>query len=81
MGPLTAKEALTYAVSREMVLVYLVILTGVLLQLVGTRFFAPVPYRVNALIGSVFGIVGFVATFVGSVALLYKLIVDGTAGT
>ena len=78
MEPVDAEEALTYAVSREMVAIYLVVLVGILLQLVGPAFFLPlrrIPV-VGELLGLVFTVVGFVATFVGSVALLYKLVAD-----
>ena len=79
MEPVDAEEALTYAVSREMGRIYLVILAGVLLQSLGTGLFlpTPLPYSLGDLLRSLFGIVGFVASFVGSVALLYKLVVDG----
>ncbi|WP_254840453.1 hypothetical protein [Natronomonas marina] len=80
MSPLTAKEALTYAVSREMVRIYVVVLVGLLLQLVGTTLLvAGLPHPLGDLLHLVFTVVGFVATFVGSVALLYKLVADGTA--
>ena len=81
MEPVDAEEALTYAVSREMVLIYLVILVGGLLQLFGSRLFLPglLPFQVRRLLAFVFTVVGFVAAFVGSVALLYKLIADGIA--
>ena len=70
-----------YAVSREMVLIYLVILVGGLLQLFGSRLFLPglLPFQVRQLLAFVFTVVGFVAAFVGSVALLYKLVADGVA--
>ena len=81
MEPVDAEEALTYAVSREMVAIYLVVLTGILLQLVGPRFFLRISRfsTVGRLLGTVFTVVGFVATFVGSVALLYKLVADAVA--
>ena len=81
MDPVDAEEALTYAVSREMVAIYLVVLVGILLQLVGPRLFFPISrfLRVGRLLGTVFTVVGFVATFVGSVALLYKLVADAVA--
>ena len=81
MDPVDAEEALTYAVSREMVAIYLVVLVGILLQLVGPQFFLPISRfsTVGRLFGAVFTVVGFVATFVGSVALLYKLVADAVA--
>ncbi len=81
MEPVDAEEALTYAVSREMVAIYLVVLVGVLLQLVGPGFLLPISEfsTVGRLLGLVFSVVGFVATFVGSVALLYKLVADAVA--
>ena len=79
MEPVDAEEALTYAVSREMVPIYLVILAGGLLRLFGSRLFLPrpLPFQVQRLLAFVFTVVGFVAAFVGSVALLYKLVADG----
>ena len=81
MEPVDAEEALMYAVSREMVLIYLVILVGGLLQLFGSRLFLPglLPFQVRRLLAFVFTVVGFVAAFVGSVALLYKLVADSIA--
>ena len=43
MEPVDAEEALTYAVSREMVLIYLVVLVGGLLQGFGSGLFLPRP--------------------------------------
>ena len=64
-----------------MVLIYLVILVGGLLQLFGSGLFLPhlLPFQVRRLLAFVFTVVGFVATFVGSVALLYKLVADSIA--
>ena len=74
MEPVDAEEALTYAVSREMVLIYLVVLVGGLLQGSGSGLFLPrpLPFQVQRLLA-------FVFTVVGSVALLYKLVADGVA--
>jgi uncharacterized Tic20 family protein len=81
MTYLNAREALTYAVSRGMVLIYIVVLTGILLQLIGTTLFFDrmLGHSVENLLRFVFTTVGFVVTFVGSVALLFKLIADGTS--
>lgn len=81
MSFLTAREALTYAVSREMVQIYIIIGVGILLQgFAGTLFFPPpFPNLVNDLVRLVFSVIGFIATFIGSVALLFKLIADGTS--
>ena len=83
MDPVDAEEALTYAVSREMVAIYLVVLVGLVLQLVGPGVFPPISrfYRVGRLLDLVFTVVGFVTSFVGSVALLYKLVADAVART
>ncbi len=82
MSFLTSREALTYAVSRELVEIYVVVLVGLLLQIVGTDVYTlGFPYVVSNLLRFVFTIVGFVVTFVGTVALLFKLIADGTART
>ena len=82
MDPVDAEEALTYAVSREMVAIYLIVLIGILLQLVGPRLLPVSRFStVGQLFGTVFTVVGFVATFVGSVALLYKLVADAVART
>ena len=64
-----------------MVLIYLVILVGGLLQLFGSRLSLPrpLPFQVQRLLAFVFTVIGFVAAFVGSVALLYKLVADGVA--
>ena len=64
-----------------MVLIYLVILVGGLLQLFGSGLFLPrlLPFQVQRLLALVLSVVGFVAAFVGSVALLYKLVADGVA--
>ena len=82
MDPVDAEEALTYAVSREMVAIYLIVLIGILLQLVGPRFIPVSRFsRIGRLFGTVFTVAGFVTTFVGSVALLYKLVADAVART
>jgi uncharacterized Tic20 family protein len=80
MSFLNAREALTYAVSREMVQIYIVVLVGILLQVIGTTLFVGRMHpAVGDLLRFLFTIVGFVATFVGTVALLFKLISDGTS--
>ncbi|PSP67037.1 hypothetical protein BRC85_08125 [Halobacteriales archaeon QS_1_69_70] len=80
MAYTNARAALTYAVSREMVGIYIVVLVGILLQVIGTRLFVSVlPYRAWESVRFVFTTIGFVATFIGTVALLYKLIADGTS--
>ena len=80
MSFLSAREALTYAVSREMVQIYMVVLVGIILQLIGARLYMRLwPHELGELLQFVFTIVGFVATFVGTVALLFKLISDGTS--
>ena len=80
MRYMNARAALTYAVSREMVGIYIVVLAGVLLQVIGTTLFVgEISRPVGNLLRFVFTIVGFVATFVGTVALLFKLIADGTS--
>lgn len=81
MSFLTAREALTYAVSREMVVIYVVVLAGLLLQVFGTTLFlgGPFPSTLTRLLRFVLTTVGFVVTFVGTVALLFKLISDAAS--
>lgn len=81
MSFLTAREALTYAVSREQVQIYIIIGVGILLQgLAGGLFFPPpFPHVVTDVLALVLSVLGFIAAFIGSVALLFKLIADGTA--
>ena len=80
MAYTNARAALTYAVSRQMVGIYIVVLAGILLQVIGTRLFVrPIPYRAWEPLSFAFTTVGFVVTFIGTVALLFKLIADGTS--
>ena len=80
MAYTNARAALTYAVSRQMVGIYIVVLAGILLQVIGTRLFvSAIPYRVWEPLSFAFTTVGFVVTFIGTVALLFKLIADGTS--
>jgi uncharacterized membrane protein len=71
-----ARAALTYAVSREMVGIYIVVLAGILLQVIGTTL---LERQLPAALELAFTTVGFVATFIGTVALLFKLIADATS--
>jgi hypothetical protein len=80
MAYTNARAALTYAVSRQMVGIYIVVLAGILLQIIGARLFVSViPYQAWEWLRLVFTTVGFVITFIGTVALLFKLIADGTS--
>ena len=75
-----ARAALTYAVSRQMVGIYIVVLAGILLQIIGARLYVRViPYEAWEWLRLVFTTVGFVVTFIGTVALFFKLIADGTS--
>ena len=76
MAYTNARAALTYAVSRQMVGIYIVVLAGILLQVIGTTLFER---QLPAALELAFTTVGFVATFVGTVALLFKMIADGTS--
>jgi len=78
MAYTNARAALTYAVSRQMVGIYIVVLAGILLQVIGTRLLEPLITRPEA-IRFILTTVGFVATFIGTVALFFKLIADGTS--
>jgi hypothetical protein len=62
-----------------MVGIYIVVLAGILLQVIGTLFVDRMSYPAVEPFRFVFTTVGFVATFVGIVALLFKLIADGTS--
>ena len=76
MAYTNARAALTYAISREMVGIYIVILAGILLRVIGTTL---LERQFHAALELAFTTVGFVATFIGTVALLFKLIADGTS--
>ena len=80
MAYTNARAALTYAVSRQMVGIYIVVLAGILLQVIGARLLVRwIFHPAGEPLSFAFTTVGFVATFIGTVALFFKLIADGTS--
>ena len=80
MAYTNARAALTYAVSREMVGIYIVVLAGILLQVIGTWLLERLLFHpAGEALSFAFTTIGFVVTFIGTVALLFKLIADGTS--
>lgn len=78
MDPVPAPRALGYALSRDVLGVYLVVLTGLALLVVTPELLRP--RNVFALLlRDVLRLVGFVLFYVGLVALLFKIVADATA--
>lgn len=79
MAPVPAHRALGYALSREIIGVYLVLLTGLLLFLAVPEFLYGAPHLLRRLLVVLVRVVGFALFYVGLIALLYKVIADATA--
>lgn len=77
MDPVPAPRALGYALSRDVLGVYLVVLTGLAL-LVVVPDLLPAGNVIVLLLRDVLRLVGFVLFYVGLVALLFKIVADAT---
>lgn len=77
MAPVPAHRALGYALSREMIGVYLVVLAGLALLAVA-EFLSGHHVVIARLASPLLRILGFVTANIGLVALLYKVVADAT---
>ncbi|WP_144901976.1 hypothetical protein [Halobellus captivus] len=82
MTAITAKQALAYALGREMILLYAVVLVGYVATLLGGWFASGWALRgggggtVGQLLAAVFLLAGIVAALGGLVGVVYKVIAD-----
>jgi len=93
MSPLSAREALEYAISPAVLRLFGVVGVGVVLFPLGVRLFGSrllfasygggglALYALGSLLGFVLALVGFLALYGGLVALLYKVLVDAREAT
>ncbi|MFD1597641.1 hypothetical protein ACFSBX_01515 [Halobellus rarus] len=85
MAIVTAKEALGYALGREMLLLYLVVLAGYVAMLLGGWFASGWALRgggagfLGQLLAAVCLLAGFVAVLGGLIGFVYKVIADANA--
>jgi hypothetical protein len=83
MAVVTAREALRYVVSREMAVLYAVVIVGSLLLGLGVRPFFLGPrsnlFLVADLLRVLFVVAGTVLVYGGLIAILYKLVADANA--
>lgn len=85
MGTVTPRDALGYALGREMAILYGVVLAGYVAMLLGAAFATGLAVRggggglVGQVLAAVFLLGGFVAAFGGVVGFLYKVIADANA--
>lgn len=76
MDPVPAHRALGYALSRDVVGIYLVVLTGLVLSVAVPELLANFRVSLVGVVMDLFRLVGFVLIHLGLVALLYKVIAD-----
>ncbi|WP_232688235.1 hypothetical protein [Halobacterium zhouii] len=82
METVTPREALAYALSREMAVLYVVVLGGYVAMLLGGWFAADWAVRggggglVGQLLAAVFFLAGFTAVLGGLIGFVYKVIAD-----
>lgn len=82
MATVRSREALAYALSREMTALYAVVLGGYVAMLLGGWFAASWAVRgggsglVGQLLATAFFLVGFVAVLAGLIGFVYKVIAD-----
>ena len=81
MQPVPAPRALGYALSRDVVGIYLVVLTGLVLLVAIPQFLVQFRFGLAGVIGDLSQLAGFVLGHVGLVALLFKVIADAVAET
>lgn len=87
MAPVHAREALSYAVSRDMAILYGVVLVGYIAMLLGVWIGATWAIRgggagiIGQLLAAICFLVGFTAILAGLVGFLYKVIADATDAT
>lgn len=82
MTTVTPREALAYALSREMAILYGVVLVGYIAILLGGWFAAEWAIRgggaglIGQLLSASFFLLGFVAVLGGLIGFIYKVIAD-----
>ncbi len=87
MAPVHAREALAYAVSWDMAVLYGVVLVGYIAMLLGGWIGATWALRgggagiLGQLLAAICFLVGFVAVLAGLVGFLYKVVADATHAT
>lgn len=81
MDPVPAHRALGYALSRDVVGIYLVVLAGLVLLVAIPEFLEQFRFEAAWVLRDLSRLVGFVLVHVGLVALLYKVIADAVAET
>lgn len=85
MAAVTPREALSYALSRDMAILYAVVLAGYAATVVGGLFAASWAMRgggaglIGQLLSALFFIGGFVGVLGGLIGFIYKVIADATA--
>ena len=85
MTVVTAREALGYALGREMLLLYLVVLVGYAAMLLGGWFASNWALRgggagfVGQFLATIVFLLGFVAVLGGLIGFVYKVIADANA--
>ena len=79
MDPVPAHRALGYALSRDVVGIYLVVLTGLVLFVAVPGFLTNFRFALVGAVQDLFRLVGFVLVHVGLVALLFKVIADAVS--
>jgi glucose-6-phosphate-specific signal transduction histidine kinase len=81
MDPVPAHRALGYALSRDVVGSYLVVLTGLVLLVPIPQFVWQFRFEFRWVPGDLSQLAGFVLVHVGLVALLFEVIADAVAET
>lgn len=85
MATVTPREALTYALSRDMAILYAVVLAGYAATILGGLFATSWAVRgggaglIGKLLSAVFFIGGFVGVLGGLIGFVYKVIADANA--
>jgi hypothetical protein len=83
MAVVTAREALRYVVSREMALLYAVVIVGTLCLGLGVEAFrlgrGSNLFLLADVLRTLFLVVGTVLVYGGTIGLLYKLVADAHA--
>lgn len=85
MATVKPREALAYALSREMAILYAVVLTGYLAFLLGGFFWSSAAIRgggagvVRQVLAVILFLAGFVGVLGGFIGFIYKVIADANA--